>query len=299
MATNSALKVSNLFNVEGWSAVVTGGGTGIGLMAAQALANNGARVYITGRRKDVLEQTVKTHGANLAHPKGQIIPIVADITSKSDVLNFVHEVSKHEKKLDLLVNSAGISEGTSSTEKGQESASALADELWKEDVSQWENVYKTNVIAHFFTTVAFLPLLSAASDVSNEVPSHTASVINISSISGITRTSQHHMKYNVSKAATIQLNTLLAQELRQKGVKVRVNSIAPGIFPSEMTTEGSDDINKSTIPTDESYGEKKGIPAGRPGRDEDMAQAVLMLACNQYAYGQTIAIDGGYLLEHP
>ncbi len=53
-----------------------------------------------------------------------------------------------------------------------------------------------------------------------------------------------------------------------------------------FAAEGSDDINKSTIPTDESYGEKKGIPAGRPGRDEDMAQAVLMLACNQYAYGQ-------------
>lgn len=224
---------------SGWTAVVTGGGTGIGLMAAQALANNGARVYISGRRQEVLEQTVKTQGANLAHPQGQIIPIVADITSKSDVLNFVHEVSKREKRLDLLVNNAGISEGKSSTEKGQESAQALADELWKEDVTQWENVYRTNVIAyvqssvnihaspisfsHVFTTVAFLPLLSAASDVSSAIPSRTASVINISSMSGITRTSQHHIKYNVSKAASIHLNTLLAQELRQKGVKVRVN----------------------------------------------------------------------------
>lgn len=54
-------------------------------------------------------------------------------------------------------------------------------------------------------------------------------------MSGITRTTQHHFKYNVSKSATIQLNTLLAQELRRPGVKVRVNSIAPGIFPSEMT----------------------------------------------------------------
>lgn len=131
---------------SGWAAVVTGGGTGIGLMAAQALANNGARVYITGRRKEVLEQTVKTHGANLTHPQGQLIPIVADVTSKSDILNFVHEVSKHEKKLDLLINNAGISEGSSETEKGQESAGALADELWKEDVTQWENVYRTNVI---------------------------------------------------------------------------------------------------------------------------------------------------------
>lgn len=135
---------------------MTGGGTGIGLMAAQALANNGARVYISGRRKDVLEQTVRTHGANLSHPQGQIIPFVADITSKSDVLNFVHEVSKREKKLDVLVNNAGISEGTSSTEKGQESAQALADELWKEDVTQWENVYRTNVIAYVLHLLAHL-----------------------------------------------------------------------------------------------------------------------------------------------
>ena len=89
----------------------------------------------------------------------------------------------------------------------------------------------TMTTSHFFTTVAFLPLLSAAAR-----PDHTASVINISSISGITRTSQHHFMYNVSKAASIQLNDLLAQELRRPGVKVRVNSIAPGIFPSEMTS---------------------------------------------------------------
>jgi NAD(P)-dependent dehydrogenase (short-subunit alcohol dehydrogenase family) len=65
------------------------------------------------------------------------------------------------------------------------------------------------------------------------------------------------------------------------------------------TASGSDDSNKSAITVDDSYRDKKGIPAGRPGRDEDMAQAALMLAVNQYAYGQTIAIDGGYLLEHP
>ena len=83
---------------------------------------------------------------------------------------------------------------------------------------------------YFFTAVAFLPLLSAA-----HREGHTGAVINISSISGITRTTQHHFKYNVSKAATIQLTQLLAQEFRRPGVKVRVNSIAPGIFPSEMT----------------------------------------------------------------
>jgi NAD(P)-dependent dehydrogenase (short-subunit alcohol dehydrogenase family) len=79
---------------------------------------------------------------------------------------------------------------------------------------------------------AFAPLLAAAA---KSKPAHTAGVINIASISGTTHSSQHHLKYNVSKAATVQLSTLLAQEFRRPGVNVRVNSISPGIFPSEMT----------------------------------------------------------------
>jgi NAD(P)-dependent dehydrogenase (short-subunit alcohol dehydrogenase family) len=69
-------------------------------------------------------------------------------------------------------------------------------------------------------STAFLPLLAAATSAS---PGRSASIINTSSISGITRTSQHHPSYNVSKAATIQLNMMLAQEFSQPGVKVRVN----------------------------------------------------------------------------
>ncbi|EGO02249.1 hypothetical protein SERLA73DRAFT_133164 [Serpula lacrymans var. lacrymans S7.3] len=293
---NAKFSVQNLFNVEGWVCVVTGGGTGIGLMLAQAFANNGAKVYITSRRQDVLSHTAKQWGSSLAHERGEIIPLQCDITSKQSIQSLVSEISKKENHIDCLVNNAGISQGSSDTDKAEESAKELSQELFSEDITSWENVYRTNVIGYYFLTAAFLPLLNAATKSHSQ---HTGSVINISSISGITRTTQHHFKYNVSKAATIHLNTLLAQEFRKKAVQVRVNSIAPGIFPSEMTAGGSDEVNKSQIPTGEDYGQKKGIPAGRPGRDEDIAQAALLLACNQYAYGQTIAIDGGYLLEHP
>jgi len=297
MAANEEFRVSRLFNVEGWVAVITGGGTGIGLMAAQALANNGARVYIAGRRPEVLESAVKTHGANLAHPKGQLIAIQTDIRDKESIQKFADEIAAKEKKVDILINNAGISRGSSEVEKGHEEHGhkKLKDELWTEKIEEWDDTFKTNVTGHFFTTVAFLPLLTAAN-----TESHTPGVINITSISGITRTTQHHYKYNVSKAAALQLSHLLAQELRRPGVKVRVNNIAPGVFPSEMTTkEESDETNKSYIPVDEEYGEKKGIPAGRPGRDADMAQAILALACNEYLYGSTLTVDGGYLLEHP
>ncbi|TFY56766.1 hypothetical protein EVJ58_g7439 [Rhodofomes roseus] len=293
---NQKFAIKNLFDVQGWTVVVTGGGTGIGLMTTQAFANNGARVYITGRRAEVLETTAKEWGSKLLHPEGRIIPVTTDITDKSSIQNLAREVAKHEDHVDVLVNNAGIDGDTSTVEKGDESAEALQEQLWSEEMKMWEEVYRTNVMGHFFTTVAFLPLLSAAT---KRGAGHIGSVINISSMSGITRMSQHHIAYNTSKAAAIQLNTLLAQEMRRPGVKVRVNSIAPGIFPSEMTASDSNEKNKSTIPTDDSYGKKKGIPAGRPGGEEDMAQAALFLACNQYLYGQIVTVDGGYLLEHP
>lgn len=77
-----------------------------------------------------------------------------------------------------------------------------------------------------------------------------------------------------------------------------MNAIAPGVFPSEMTTKESDEKNKS-YQSAEGWREEKQVPAGRPGKDEDMAQAVLLFAVNQYANGQVTAIDGGYLLGHP
>ncbi|KAI0650380.1 NAD(P)-binding protein [Trametes meyenii] len=291
---NAKFASTRLFNVEGWVAVVTGGGTGIGLMIAQAFANNGARVYICGRRPEALQQVAQTWGKSFINPRGQIIPVAADVTDKASIEHLFGEVSKNEKHIDVLVNNAGVSLGTSTVEKGDDSAHALKDQLWKEDLSDWETVYRTNVIGYFFTTAAFIPLLSAAARAG-----HTASVINIASMSGITRTSQHHFKYNVSKAATIHLSTLLAQELRRPGVKVRVNNISPGIFPSEMTVGESYEKNKSVMEVPPDYGERKGIPAERPGREEDMAQTALFIACNEYLYGQTVAVEGGYLLEHP
>ncbi|KAI0065871.1 NAD-P-binding protein [Artomyces pyxidatus] len=293
--SSAKFDVKRLFNVEDWVCVVSGGGTGIGLMISQAFANNGARVYILGRREDVLKKSAASHGGSLIHAKGQLIPVQCDITDKASIQQAVDAIGSKEKHVDVLVNNAGISEGTSVVEKGDEHAEELRNELWSEKFEEWENVYRTNVIGHFFTTVAFIPLLAAATTTK---PAHTAAVINISSMSGITRTSQHHLKYNVSKSASIQLSNLLAQELRRDAINVRVNNIAPGIFPSEMTTNESDEHNKSKIDT-EDFGAKKGIPAGRAGSDEDMAQAALLLAVNQYAYGQTLAIEGGYLLEHP
>ena len=149
----------------------------------------------------------------------------------------------------------------------------------------------TNVIGPYFMAATFLPLLAAAT---KNNYGFSGTVVNISSISGITNTTQHHIPYNVSKSAAIQLTYMLAQEYSKAGVKVRVNSIAPGVFPSGMTSEVDDD-QKSKIDAD-GYRDEKGIRAGRPGRDVDMAQALLALVTNQYINGEILKVDGGYLL---
>ncbi|KAK8109410.1 hypothetical protein PG999_007547 [Apiospora kogelbergensis] len=96
-----------------------------------------------------------------------------------------------------------------------------------------------------------------------------------------------------NKGAAVHLNRMLAAEVAGQGHQVRVNSIAPGVFPSETTAGGSGGDQKSHIPENE-YADR--VPAARPGEDEDMAQAVLFFAAAQCLDGQTRAVDGGYTL---
>ena len=98
----------------------------------------------------------------------------------------------------------------------------------------------------------------------------------------------------LGKGATIHLNKMLATEIAKNGIKVRVNSIAPGVFPSEMTTDDSrDDNQKSEMPKES----KERLPAQRPGKDQDMAAAILFVVCCQYLNGQTVTVDGGYEMQ--
>ncbi|KAK0129170.1 hypothetical protein ONS95_001106 [Cadophora gregata] len=286
--SNRAFHLSSVFNVKGRVALTTGGGSGIGLMATQALAVNGAKVYIVGRTEEKLENVVKSHGQGI---EGEIIPITADVTSKPEIAKLVKEIQSREEHLDILINNAGIAGNTQQTEA--KTAEEMKKNLFDDESStfeDWVNTYRTNVPQLFFMTVAFLPLLQNATEAQH---GYSSTVINISSISGIVQSSQHHFSYNASKAAAIHLTKLLASEIAENGLKTRVNSIAPGVFPSEMTAGESGPDQKSHIEK-EKY-EK--VPAHRPGKDEDMAGAVLFVATNQYLNGQTVAVDGGYILH--
>ncbi|PBP27181.1 short chain dehydrogenase/reductase family [Diplocarpon rosae] len=286
--SNNNFLLSSVFNVKDKVALITGGGSGIGLMATQALAVNGAKVYIVGRTEEKLQSVVKNHGQNIS---GEIIPLIADVTSKEEIAKLVKEIESREKRLDILINNAGIAGNTQQTEA--KTAEEMKKNLFDAEGStfdDWVNTYRTNVPQLFFMTVAFLPLLQKATESQH---GYSSTVINISSISGIVQASQHHFGYNASKAAAIHLTKLLASEIAENGLKIRVNSIAPGVFPSEMTAGESGSDQKSHIEK-EKY-EK--VPAHRPGKDEDMAGAVLFVATNQYLNGQTVAVDGGYILH--
>ena len=106
------------------------------------------------------------------------------------------------------------------------------------------------------------------------------------------RQSQGHFAYNAAKGATVHLAKLMSSEFEK--ASIRVNSIAPGYFPSEMTMKDSADDNKTHMPA-EKVQEKGHVPAQRPGRDEEMAQAVIFLTKNMYVNGEILAVDGGVL----
>jgi len=284
------LTSSRLFNVGGWVCLVTGGGTGIGLMATQALVANGAKVYITSRRMDILKDSAKTHQPS-KESGGQIIPIgPCDVTKKEDLDRIYKEIEAKESQLDLLVLCSGVS--GSKAEPTSSDAKEMKKTLWEnEEFAAWDDTYRTDVSAVYFSTIAFLPLLQAASKTRGHM---TASVIVISSMSGLIRHAQGHFSYNAAKGATIQLTKLMSGEFAK--LAIRVNSIAPGYFPSEMTAKESDENQKSHLP-DEKVQEKGHVPTERAGSDEEMAMAILFLAKNTYVQGQILLVDGGVMNE--
>ena len=284
------LTAQSLFDVKGWVAVVTGGGTGLGLITAKTLAANGVKVYITGRRVEKLKDAEMTDSVS----GGSIIGVQMDVTEKESIIAAVKHISDKEKYVNFLVNNAGVSGanyGPGGHPKG--SAQEISETMLNnQSFDDWQWMYKVNVTSYYFTSAAFLPLLCAARDQAGYP--EAGSILNISSISGITKESQNgQFAYNASKAACVSLTEQLAVDLKRPGLEIRVNTLAPGYFPSEMTP-----IEAEKGSEKEHFMTKWGIPFGRAGRARDYAQAVLNFAVNQYVTGSTLVIDGAWLLAH-
>lgn len=193
-------------------------------MIVQALAVNGAKVYITGRTEEKLEKVAELYGKDIS---GQIIPITVDVTQKSEISRLVKEIESKEKCLCILVNNAGIQAG-SHTVAESKTAEEMKYNMFDDESNsfeEWTDTFRTNVSSMYFLTTACLPLLQRSTEMHR---GYSGCVINVTSISGIVRISQHHPAYNASKAASIYLSNMLGAEIVDAGLKIRVNNIAPG-----------------------------------------------------------------------
>lgn len=169
----------------------------------------------------MLERAAKSHSPESY--SGQIIPLGPyDVTKKADLEAMSNELASKEKHINLLVAAAGVS--SEKAEPDTESASEFKKRVFEnESFEGWSETYTTDVTAVYFTTVALLPLLQAGTESHGHL---SASVIVISSMSGIMRHAQGHFSYNAAKGGTVHLTKLMSSEFLK--LRVRVNSIAPG-----------------------------------------------------------------------
>jgi NAD(P)-dependent dehydrogenase (short-subunit alcohol dehydrogenase family) len=300
-------KATDLFNVNGLVAVITGGGSGLGLYAARALDANGAKaVYIVGRREETLQAAAKTS------VNGTIKPIVGDVTDKASLTKIADQVRQEQGYINLLFANAGIV----GPKHGAMLKESLKDGSSKPTVAEFQKIMfeppiddftsasHVNCSAVFYTAIAFLDLLDAGNKQRNVA--QDSQIIVTSSIAGFMRHLSAGFAYNSSKAATTHLVKMLSTYFAQAGFRIRANVIAPGIYPSEMT-EGT------TRSLQSFEGGREGAftgahvvgaevsPSERTGSEEDFAGTILYLASRAGAYinGETLVTDGGRLSQLP
>ncbi|APG62251.1 3-oxoacyl-ACP reductase [Sphingorhabdus lutea] len=251
------MNLNNLFNLEGRTALVTGGSRGIGRMIVEGyLAAGAKRIYISARKMDQIQETVDALG-------DKVVGLPFDLSKVDGCHALAKEIAKREDKLDILVNNAGAAWGAPFGEFPE---------------AGWDRVMDLNVKGLFFLTQALHPLMKAAATF--ERP---GKVINIASIDGFKINPWQTYSYQASKAAVVHLTRRLAAELIRDNIQV--TGIAPGAFQSDM----------NTVARDHADAVGKNIPFPRVGTPEDMAGLAIFLAsrAGDYIVGETIACDGG------
>ena len=215
----NSLHAVNLFAVEGLVAVITGGGSGIGLIMAKSLALNRAhKVFIVGRRKHVLEEAAKESR------HGNIIPLVGDVTSKDDLQALVEHIRKEVGYINVLIANSGILGPQSTSITPQMSLEDFRSTLWDQPTEEYTKTFAVNTSAVFFSIIAFLGLLDAGNKKGNV--EQKSQVIASSSIGGFNRNVPGGYAYGQSKAATTLLMKQMATQLVP--YDIRANALAPG-----------------------------------------------------------------------
>ncbi|PBK72073.1 NAD(P)-binding protein [Armillaria solidipes] len=244
-----------------------------GFVIAKAFAANGAKVYITGRRLDVLEKAA----ASVTSFSGSIVPLRMDVTDEEDVKAGAKHIEEIDGKLDILVNKF-----------------VYVPDMLGPAIRQAVDLFALNTIAPFFVIRAFQSLLMKGA---SSRPQGTSSVINISSVAAKMNTSSPMVSvaYSVTKAALDKLTLVLATSFGGRGIPIRVNALLPGLFASEMVPpEFLEAIKTQLLPEQVAL-----IPARRHGSEAEMGMTALYLAVSDYTNGAVLSVDGGLSLVNP
>lgn len=255
------LNTTDLFSLQGRTALITGGSRGIGRMIAEGFLAAGARVYISARKAAACDETAKELSA-----LGHCISLPSDVSTLDGAKALVAAYGKHEASLDILVNNAGAAWG------------AAFDDFPE---SGWDKVVDLNMKTPFFLTQALAPALRVAANAHGG--SRPAKVINIASIDGVSVNPMETYSYAASKAGLIHLTRRMALRLAPENIVV--SAIAPGAFASDMNKDARDHADAVA----------QRIPSRRIGTTEDMAGAAIFLAsrAGDYVVGSTLVVDGG------
>ena len=243
--------------LEGKVAVITGGNSGIGLATAQLFIQEGAYVFLTGRRQNELDAAVKQLGKNATGIQG-------DVSNLGDLDRLYTLVKQHKGHIDILFANAGIAEfgalGTISE-------------------NHFDTIFNINVKGLLFTVQKAIPLFQDGGSI----------ILNASIVAsqGLEALSV----YSASKAAVRSFARTWTSDLKKR--KIRVNAVSPGMIPTPIYTNSLKMTHDQIV--DFVAQNTPAIPLGRPGTPEEIAQAVLFLASDESSYitGTELFVDGG------
>jgi NAD(P)-dependent dehydrogenase (short-subunit alcohol dehydrogenase family) len=248
----------SLFRLDGETAIVTGATSGLGVRFAQVLCGAGASVVVAGRRADRLDALAAELGGDRA------LAVPTDVTDPDAVTHLVEAAVDRFGSVNVMVNNAGLSLPIPAEEETAEAFSRVVD-------------VNLTAVFHCCATAARWMLEHGG-----------GSIVNVASVLGLGASWRiPQASYAASKGGVVNLTRELGAQWASRGV--RVNAIAPGWFPSEMTEHLFD--NERGV----RYVERR-TPAGRPGRPDELDGVLLFLSsqASSYVIGQTIAVDGGW-----
>ena len=252
--------IQQLFDLRGRNALITGGSRGLGLQLAHALGEAGARVMISARKSEELEQAV----AELQAAGIDARWVAADCASESDIQRLADETLQRLGDVDILVNNAGAAWGAPAEDH---------------PLAAWDKVMNLNIRGYF--------LLSQVIGKKSMIPRRQGRIVNIASIAGLggNPPQMNTIAYNTSKGAVVNFTRALAAEWGK--YSINVNAICPGFFPSKMTAGTLEAMGVEEL--------KKHAPLLRLGDDEDLKGLCLLYASDagKHITGQWLAVDGG------